>query len=46
MAIESLIALGFFTFVMLLVAIYDKRHREKDHHGKKKQDRKNTPAES
>ncbi len=41
MAIESLIALGSFTFVMLLVAIYDKHHRAEDHHDKKKQDRKN-----
>ncbi len=36
MAIESLIALGFFTFVMLLVAIYDKHHRAEDHHDKKR----------
>ncbi len=41
MAIESLIALGFFTFVMLLVAIYDKHQRAERNHDKKKHDRGN-----
>ncbi len=41
MAIEPLIALGFFVFVLLLVTIYDKHQRAKRHHGKNKQDREN-----
>ncbi len=41
MATESLVALGVFTFVLLVVAIYDKHHRAEDHHGKKPRDSTN-----
>ncbi len=42
MAIESMIALGIFVFVLLLAALYDKHQRaKKRHHGKEKQDREN-----
>ncbi len=41
MAIESMIALGIFVFVLLLAALYDKHQRAKRHHGKNKQDREN-----
>lgn len=34
MAIESLIALGLATFILLLVSIYAKKHRSEDHHNK------------
>lgn len=37
MAIESLIALGLATFILLLVSIYAKKHRSEDHHDKKNQ---------
>ncbi len=38
MATESLIALGAFTFVLLLVALYDKHHRGEDHQDKTHKD--------
>ncbi len=41
MTTESLAALGVFTFVLLLVAIYDKHQRSEDHHGKKPLDSTN-----
>lgn len=41
MAIESLVGLGIFTFGMLLVSIYARRHRAEGNHDKSKQDREN-----
>ncbi len=40
MATESLVGLGFFVFVMLFVAVYDK-HQRVHNHDTKKQDRRN-----
>ncbi len=41
MAIESLVGLGFFTIGMLLVAIYDKHQRARNHDKKKLDDGEN-----
>jgi hypothetical protein len=36
MAIESMVALGLATFILLLISIYANKHRSEDHHDKKK----------
>lgn len=43
MAIESMVALGLATFVLLLISIYANKHRSEDHHDKKNQKGTDTP---